>query len=205
MARLSVEYTEKSFENNQSAIVSQMLKDFNVSTIDDMMVGIDLNPKLLPKSTRNVYFYLPLRMMEIFPTVALFSALDIHNPNNKINPPFFYSSDRAQDVGKSIELGNGISLLKDKNMISIQGQEIPVKSFYEVGYGEDKKVRVNEQSISSNGMSVVYMASYGKFLVMDDFYFNSAYIQMFVFENYDKKLFEPVILDPLAKVYRLKV
>ncbi len=205
MARLSVEYTEKSFENNQSAIVSQMLKDFNVSTIDDMMVGIDLNPKLLPKSTRNVYFYLPLRMMEIFPTVALFSALDIHNPNNKINPPFFYSSDGAQDVGKSIELGNGISLLKDKNMISIQGQEIPVKSFYEVGYGEDKKVRVNEQSISSNGMSVVYMASYGKFLVMDDFYFNSAYIQMFVFENYDKKLFEPVILDPLVKVYRLKV
>jgi dolichyl-diphosphooligosaccharide--protein glycosyltransferase/undecaprenyl-diphosphooligosaccharide--protein glycosyltransferase len=131
--------------------------------------------------------------------------LDIHNPNNKINPPFFYSSDGAQDMGKSIELGNGISLLKDKNMISIQGQEIPIKSFYEVGYGEDKKVRVNEQSISSSGMSVVYMASYGKFLVMDDFYFNSSYIQMFVFENYDKKLFEPVILDPLAKVYKLKV
>jgi hypothetical protein len=90
-------------------------------------------------------------------------------------------------------------------MMSIQGQEIPIKSFYEVGYGEDKKVRVNEQRISSNGMSVVYMASYGKFLVMDDFYFSSAYIQMFVFENYDKKLFEPVVLDPLAKVYKLKV
>jgi dolichyl-diphosphooligosaccharide--protein glycosyltransferase/undecaprenyl-diphosphooligosaccharide--protein glycosyltransferase len=205
MGRLAVEYTQKSFENNKSAIVEHMLKDFNVSTIDDMMVGIDLNTKVLPKSTRNVYFYLPLRMMEIFPTVALFSTLDIHNPNNKINPPFFYSSDGAQDMGKSIELGNGISLLKDKNMISIQGQEIPIKSFYEVGYGEDKKVRVNEQSISSSGMSVVYMASYGKFLVMDDFYFNSSYIQMFVFENYDKKLFEPVILDPLAKVYKLKV
>ncbi len=205
MGRLAVEYTEKSFETNQSAIVAQMLKDFNVSTVDDMMVGIDLNPKVLPKSTRNVYFYLPLRMMEIFPTVALFSTLDIHNPNNKTNPPFFYSSDGAQDKGKTIELGNGISLLKDKNMMSIQGQEIPIKSFYEVGYGEDKKVRVNEQRISSNGMSVVYMASYGKFLVMDDFYFNSSYIQMFVFEKYDKKLFEPVILDPLAKVYRLKL
>jgi len=28
---------------------------------------------------------------------------------------------------------------------------------------------------------------------------------MYVFENYDKALFEPVILDPLVKIYKLKI
>jgi len=34
--------------------------------------------------------------------------------------------------------------------------------------------------------------------------YNSVFIQLFVFENYDKSLFEPVILNPLVKVYKLK-
>ena len=38
---------------------------------------------------------------------------------------------------------------------------------------------------------------------MDDFYFKSAYIQLFVFENRGG-LFEPVILNPFVKVYKVK-
>ena len=49
------------------------------------------------------------------------------------------------------------------------------------------------------------MASYGQFLVVDDYFFNSTYIQMFVFEQYDKNLFQPVILSPLTKIYKLKI
>jgi len=49
------------------------------------------------------------------------------------------------------------------------------------------------------------MSSYGRFLILDDFYLNSAYIQMFVFDHYDPKLFEPVLSDPMSKVYKLKV
>jgi undecaprenyl-diphosphooligosaccharide---protein glycotransferase len=41
--------------------------------------------------------------------------------------------------------------------------------------------------------------------VMDETTFNSTYIQLYVLENYDPSLFEPVILSPLVKVYRSKV
>ena len=34
--------------------------------------------------------------------------------------------------------------------------------------------------------------------------FNSTAIQLFVMEEYDKELFEPVIIRPEAKIYRLK-
>jgi len=49
------------------------------------------------------------------------------------------------------------------------------------------------------------MPEYRHFLVVDDFYLNSTYLQLFVFGNYDKELFEPVITHPMAKIYKLKV
>ena len=54
-------------------------------------------------------------------------------------------------------------------------------------------------------INVIYMKSYNKFLVLDKKMFNSLYIQLFVLENYDNKLFEPVILNPLSKIYKLKI
>jgi len=205
MARLSVEYTEKGWESNKTAIIAEMLKDYKADNIDDLMVNIQLNPKSLPKPTRDVYLYLPLRMMEIFPTVTLFSYLDLKNPDNKPVQPFFYATQQIQDTGKTIELGNGISILKEKSILKIGNQETPIKGFYQVGYNKSNTLQVNEQHFASEGLNVIYMASYGRFLIVDDFYFNSAYIQMFVFEHYDKNLFEPVLLDPMSKVYKLKV
>jgi general glycosylation pathway protein len=48
------------------------------------------------------------------------------------------------------------------------------------------------------------MRDYGRFIILDESILNSAYIQLFVLERYDPKVFEPVILDGAAKVYRLK-
>jgi dolichyl-diphosphooligosaccharide--protein glycosyltransferase/undecaprenyl-diphosphooligosaccharide--protein glycosyltransferase len=54
-------------------------------------------------------------------------------------------------------------------------------------------------------ISAIYMKSYNKFIVLDNKTLNSSYIQLFVLENYNKKYFEPVILSPYAKVYKLKI
>ena len=35
--------------------------------------------------------------------------------------------------------------------------------------------------------------------------YNSLYVQLMVLENYDKKYFEPVMLTPDVKVYKLKI
>jgi len=205
MARLSIEYTEKGFENNKSAIIAEMLHDYKADSVDDLMVTLQLNPKSLPKATRDVYLYLPLRMMEIFPTVTLFSYLDLKNPDNKSEQPFFYMTQSIQDTGKTVELGNNISIIKEKSILKLGNQEVPIKGFYQVGYDQNMKLKINEQHFSSEGVNVIFMSSYGRFLILDDFYLNSAYIQMFVFDHYDPKLFEPVLSDPMSKVYKLKV
>ena len=49
------------------------------------------------------------------------------------------------------------------------------------------------------------MSNYRQFLVVENSVYNSLYFQLFVLEDYDKELFEPTILTPLAKVYKLKI
>ncbi|MBN2870341.1 MAG: peptide transporter [Campylobacterales bacterium] len=205
MARLAVEYTEKGYETNNSAVIAEMLKAYQADTMDDLMTALQLDPESLPKATRDVYLYLPFRMMEIIPTVTLFSYLDLKNPDNKLQQPFFYITGAIQDTGKTVELGNGLSILKEKSILKLGNQEVPIKHFYQVGYDQAQKLQINEQQFASEGLNVIILGSYGRLLVVDDFYLNSAYIQMFVFERFDPALFEPVLLDPMSKIYRLKV
>jgi hypothetical protein len=48
------------------------------------------------------------------------------------------------------------------------------------------------------------MQDYNKILVVDNYTLNSTYIQLFVLETYSKELFEPVIMTPIAKVFKVK-
>lgn len=206
MMRLFTEYTEMGYKdaNKTQNDFEYMMAKEGFNDPDTFLAALNLPETKLPEKTRDVYLYLPLRMMEILPTVTLFSNLDLKNPDNR-QQPFFYATSSMQDTGKTIELGNGISVVKEKNIVRVGGQEVPVKSFYQVGYAPDKTLQVSQQTFGSEGLNLIYMASYGQFLVLDDFYLNSTYIQMFLFERYDKNLFEPVILDPMTKIYKLKV
>ena len=53
-------------------------------------------------------------------------------------------------------------------------------------------------------LTLIVMRSHGVLLLLDRQMFNSLFIQLYVLENYDRALFEPVVLSPYAKIYRLK-
>jgi dolichyl-diphosphooligosaccharide--protein glycosyltransferase/undecaprenyl-diphosphooligosaccharide--protein glycosyltransferase len=171
---------------------------------NDFITALSLPEYKTPKKTRDVYLYLPLRMIEIFPTVALFSNLDLTGKSQP-QQPFFYTTQSVQDTGQTLELGQGLSIIKATSTLKIGIQNIPIKSFYQVGYDAQQKVHVNQQNFASEGLNVIYMASYKQFLVVDDYYLKSQYIQMFVFENYDKNLFQPIVMSPMTKIFKLKI
>ena len=76
---------------------------------------------------------------------------------------------------------------------------------YYIGYDEEK-FSVNETKINPNGLlSIIFSKNDGTFVIVDDKVLNSAYIQLFLLEKYDERYFEPVILTPYAKVYKLKI
>lgn len=207
MMRLNTEYMEKNFRDKNStysSVFEYMMHEEGFKDPNDFITAIALAEYKMPPKTRDVYLYLPLRMMEIFPTSALFSNLDLKT-GKSAPQPFFYASQRIQDAGKTIELGQGVSIIKATSTLKLGTRDIPIKAFYQVGYDQKQKLQINRQNFASEGLTVIHMASYGQFLVMDDFYFNSTYIQMFVLEHYDRNLFQPVILSPMTKIFKLKI
>jgi len=217
MARLDVEYTEKKFEfvaTHKEEIkeknltmfsnIEDMTKEYGFSDTNDFLKSLSQDIKL-PKKTRDVYLYLPYRMLSIYPTVALFSDLNLMNGHKKKNP-FFYMSRTFKDVGNQINLGRGIILDKVNSTVSIGGQVHPIKQFVKTAYDKDMKLQKEVQLLNFTAdLNVIFMSNYNTFLLLDDKAFNSLYIQLMVLEEYDKELFEAVILNPNVKIFKLKV
>lgn len=206
MMRLYTEYTERGFKDSDKKVndFEYMLSKEGFKDPNDFINAIALPEYKIPSKTRNVYLYLPLRMIEIFPTVSLFSNIDLTKPDKR-STPFFYSTRMGQDTGETIELGQGLSIQKATSTLKMGKQNVPIKALYQVGYDPNHQLQIKAQTFASEGLNVIFLASYGQFLVLDDYYFNSTYIQMFIFEQYDKNLFEPVVLSPYTKIYKLKI
>ncbi|MDD3462299.1 MAG: STT3 domain-containing protein [Sulfurospirillaceae bacterium] len=217
LARFEVEYTEKKFlisdENERRSKKdkikipsnpAQMTLDAGFKNVNDFLDSLDTNISLPPK-TRDIYFYLPFRMMSILPTVAQFSNLDVMS-GKTVRQPFFFQSNRFSDAKGILDFGQGMVLDKAKGVLRIGNKEVFVKYFIQTGYTKEMKLTKEKRLVNEKGqLSIVYMQAYNTFLILDETMMNSTYIQLFVFEEYDKKLFEPILLTPYSKVYKLNI
>ena len=95
---------------------------------------------------------------------------------------------------------------KEKGALKIGSNEVGVRTFIQTGYDERGTFVKQQQSLHPNGeLNVIYMQTYNTFLIVDNAMFESTYIQLFVLENADGRFFEPISLEPYAKIYRLKI
>jgi len=204
LSRLAVEtYVSSDYKIAANEIFKNNTKEQKDPNL--LLSQLKSNDYKLPAKTRDIFLYLPNRMMGIFPTVTLFSNIDL-NTGQKQSRPFFYQSTRFKETGNNINLGNNINITKNRGEIQIGRQKLKLNSFVITTYDKKGKLRVRSQTIDKNSpISVIFMQNYHRFLVLDNKTLKSTFIQMFVLENYDKNLFEPVILNPLAKVYKLKI
>ena len=107
--------------------------------------------------------------------------------------------------GGIIDLGNHIKLYKQDGILELGRQKIALNSFFVVGHDSQGKLQKTRQVVNlQSPLSIVFMRDYNKILVLDQKMFASLYIQLFVFENYDKDLFEPVVISPYVKIFKLK-
>lgn len=204
LSRLAVEtYIESDYKNTADTLFKNHQP--NQVDVDKYLQNLAKNRVDLPQKSAEIFLYLPLRMMNILPTVTLFSNIDLKTGEQK-ERPFFYSTQQFKDQGKTIFLGNNITLDKTKGVITLGKQQVPLAQFITVGYDDKGSLHKNIQNIRMNGqLSLIYMSSYNRFLLLDSKMLNSLYIQLFVLENYDKDLFDLVINSPLAKIYKLKI
>ncbi|MEA3331256.1 MAG: STT3 domain-containing protein [Campylobacterota bacterium] len=217
LARLDVEFTEKAFKiykNNEELNESQkvkvfsnieeMTKDYGFDDTNDFLLSLQTDIDL-PQKTRDIYFYLPYRMINIYPTVVKFSNLNLMNGETK-PAPFYFVSRNFKESKESIDLGSGIVLNKLKQTLTIGKKKVSIKRVVQTYYDKNNQLQKNVQLADfSAPLSLIYMSAYRTFLVVDEATYNSLYIQLMVLEEYDKRVFEKVVASPHAKVYKLKI
>jgi dolichyl-diphosphooligosaccharide--protein glycosyltransferase/undecaprenyl-diphosphooligosaccharide--protein glycosyltransferase len=159
----------------------------------------------LPKKTRDIFFTMPMRMVNILPTVHLFSNMNIKTGAKKAQP-LFYFSQRFQQSKTMINVGQGITVDKAKGELNINGQKVPLHQFVSVTPQPNAKPQIQIQNVNAmSNYSLVYLAQYNSFLVASNELMNTLFIQLFFFENYDSNLFELVDNNLLMKVYKVKI
>jgi len=220
MLRLDVEYTENRFKINKnnkeldkndtkyikwhSSNIGQMTLDYKYEDTNDFLNSLETDISL-PKKTRDVYLYLPNRMMSIYPTVNLFSNIDLMS-GEKRDQPFFYRTTSFKETKDFIDLGRGIKIDKMSGELIVGSNKTPLRRFVKTTYDKKKKLQKQVQTMSrSSNLNVIFMSDYRQFLIVENSVYNSTYFQLFVLENYDINLFEPMLLTPLVKVYKLKI
>lgn len=204
MARLEVEYTQRNYKEKFGLNLKQIMKDYNATNVNDFLLSLKNKDLNLPQKTRDIYYYLPDRMVYIFPTVLAFSRLDL-TTGQGFAQPFFILSERFKATkDNQIMLNDNVILSSDGTKISINGNSYSVNTYVETNYDENEKLKVKYFNIDPNSdFYVIFMKDYLRILILDKTLYESAYVQLFVLENYDKNLFKPVILNGSTKIYKL--
>jgi dolichyl-diphosphooligosaccharide--protein glycosyltransferase/undecaprenyl-diphosphooligosaccharide--protein glycosyltransferase len=203
LSRLAV---ETYVDSNYSEVADTLFKNKQKDQLDPnaFLSELDDPAYALPKKTRDVYLYLPFRMMSIFPTVAVFGNLDLTTGKEERDFVFYPTQATGQNQGV-LSFSNGIVFDANKGEIVLGQQTKSVKQFIITQNTTEGKVQVQAQNYQADGEYVVmFLKSYGQFVVMDTQTFESMYVQMFILGKYDERLFELVVSSPYTKIYKLK-
>lgn len=206
VANLSRLAVETYVDSNYSIVADKLFKNNQKSELDPNLFLAELEDAdyRLPLSTRDVFLYLPYRMLNIFPTVAIFGNIDLET-GKQIRQIAFYPTQVRNNANGKILLANGIVFDAETGILQIGQQSKRVKYFVVTQNTKAGKLNLQSQLYHTDGeYAVVYMQSYGRLIVMDIKTFNSTYVQMFILEKYDKNLFELVVSSPYSKIYKLK-
>jgi dolichyl-diphosphooligosaccharide--protein glycosyltransferase/undecaprenyl-diphosphooligosaccharide--protein glycosyltransferase len=159
----------------------------------------------LPPKTRDIYLYLPYKMLGIFPTVMVFGNLDLTTGKAK-RKPIFYPGEVVAKNGAIVRLSNGITLDLKKGTARAGQDRFSLAKIVLTQNRRDGSIAVTEQTYRLDGQLIaVYLQTYGQMIVMDRKTFDSIFVQMFMLGRYDPDLFEPVVSSPYSRIYRLKI
>ncbi|OPX27830.1 MAG: hypothetical protein B1H07_00070 [Campylobacteraceae bacterium 4484_166] len=222
MMRLDVEYTQKrvlkhldildgKIDKNETdsprfkrSNIANMTLDYGFDDTNDFLSSLQGDIKL-PTKTKDIYLYLPYRMVGIYPVIKRFSNLDLMT-GTKAKDGFYFYPQTSQESERYVTFNKYVALDKQKGVLIFGDKQYKIKQYITISYDNNLKTQKKIIPINSSGdLSVIYMQSSKRFIFVDDSVLDSVYFQMFIFDNFDKNLFDKVIDTPYAKVYKLKI
>jgi dolichyl-diphosphooligosaccharide--protein glycosyltransferase/undecaprenyl-diphosphooligosaccharide--protein glycosyltransferase len=199
------ELIKKGEEQNRSTLEYLLSKKgIEPKNYQDYLASLKSEEFKAATKTRDVYLFLPFEMFEIFPTVKLFSDVDLISGQQASEPYFGLFLDFVENED-SIDLG-GVVFDKKTNTIKMGQNKLSLKTISSSYYDKNGSLVTKTQKLSETAeFHLIALPSHHAYILADDASFNSLFVQLFVFENYDKNLFEKVSSTPEAKIFRLKI
>ena len=159
--------------------------------------------------TRDVFLFMPYEMLPILRTVYSFSNRDLSTGSEGSPRQFMPVVRNVTQRGNVLTLGPLRIDLGRKTAIDIRNRRnVPLSTLQIVQHKGDERPKIEKlfHFDPKGNIHVVILNTDGKWLplVMDTRMFNSAAVQMYIFEKYDKDLFELVTRTSKAKIYRVK-
>jgi dolichyl-diphosphooligosaccharide--protein glycosyltransferase/undecaprenyl-diphosphooligosaccharide--protein glycosyltransferase len=200
---------------NLSRLAVETYVDSNYSVVANKIFTTKKNPKILlndlkkpdfklPPKTRDIYLYMPYRMMNIFPTIGVFGNLDLMT-GRKERQIVFYPTSAVKQAGSKIIFRNGIVFDSAKGILRLGKSIQKVYCFDQVRLDKNFNPVVQSSIFHIDGnFCIVNLQDYGRVIIMDRKTYNSAYVQMFMLGKYDKKLFDLVVSSPYTKIFKIK-
>lgn len=204
LARLSV---ETYISNGYTKVANTLFKNAQGKQVDveGYLQNLYKGKIDIPRKSREIYFYLPYDMLGMLPTIKQFSNLDL-NTGKVLSQPFFYLSAHFKRTRDEIIIGNNISILIRKGKLRIGKHIVSIGKYFTIGTDKNGEIKIDKKVIDpSRKLSIIYLSDHKMFIVLDETYLNSLYIQMCFFDHYDKELFEPVARNEEVKIFRLKI
>jgi dolichyl-diphosphooligosaccharide--protein glycosyltransferase/undecaprenyl-diphosphooligosaccharide--protein glycosyltransferase len=104
-----------------------------------------------------------------------------------------------------VKFSNGIVFDVKHGKLIIGRSSKSVKYFIATQNTKNGQIKLKSQILQPDGeYSIVFMKSYGRFVIVDNATLNSLYVQMFILGKYDKDLFELIVASPYSRIYKLK-
>jgi len=201
VANLSKLAIETYVDSNYSLVADTIFKDKNPKSLLNSLKNKEY---ILPKKTRDIYLYMPYRMLNIFPTVGVFGNLNLKTGKKERNI-IFYPTVAIQQSGRQTVFQNGIIFDAAKGTIKLGKSLQKVYRFDQVKLDNKANPKVETTLMHLDGtLCVVNLQSYNKVIIMDRETYNSTYVQMFMLGKYDKNLFELVVSSAYSKIYKVK-
>jgi hypothetical protein len=190
-----------------ASAIQSILKDYSAQPVDPARylaatAGPDYRPA---KKTREVFLYLPAEILLLFPVIKTFSDHDLVTGREGAIPK--YEVIRRYRVSRDeLVLENGLHVDLTNKVATLRGKPFALNTVHLAGYGKGTRLKVESDSFDRDApYHLMFLPDLKVFLLMDAEMFNSMCIQMYVFERYDPDLFEPVLLNRVAKAYRVKI
>lgn len=178
--------------------ISKILLSSSPKEVKDLMKSSVLKYINTEKKINDVYLYFPYRLMNDFSS----SKLTTLASERMIE---LYATNASDNTNEIITFRNKMVFDTKKGVVNFGDREEDVKYFIATQNTKDNRIKLQSQLYSADGKYVVvYMKSYGRFVIMDSETFNSTYVQMFILGKYDRDLFELVVSSSHSRIYKLK-